>query len=107
MRIGERVNLSPIFLGVTLKIINKIKFYLLRKNVEALGFSIADIDYDDFCLLISFSKYSAALLSIDKEGGFIRAYSAEIVRAANDFDVQESSGEIFVLSGNKIFRIDI
>jgi len=47
------------------------------------------------------------IVVIDKNGAYLAQYQAEILKEAKDFEVLESSKKILVLSGGKIFQIDI
>jgi hypothetical protein len=50
---------------------------------------------------------NSRIVVIDKEGNFIKAYSADILKNARDIDPQEADGAIFVLSGENVYRIEL
>lgn len=50
---------------------------------------------------------NSRVVVINKEGAFVKAYSADIIKSAKDFDIQEADGAMFVLNGTKIYKIDI
>ena len=50
---------------------------------------------------------NSRVVVIDKEGGFVNSYSADVIKNAREFDIDEESGRIFVLSGGKVYQIDI
>lgn len=44
---------------------------------------------------------------LDKTGKFVAAYSAEVIKKAKDFDVDEAGKKIFILSSGKVYQIDL
>lgn len=44
---------------------------------------------------------------LDKTGKFVATYSSEVIKSAKDIDVNETDKKIFVLSGGKIYQLDI
>jgi hypothetical protein len=48
---------------------------------------------------------NSRIVVLNKEGAFVRAYSADIIKNAKDFDVQEANKKVFVLSGSKVYEI--
>ncbi len=50
---------------------------------------------------------NSRIVVLDKTGKFVSAYSAGIIKNAKDLDVNESGKKIFVLSGGKVYQIDI
>lgn len=61
-------------------------------------------DQDNIYIL---DKGNSRIIVLDKEGKFVKAYSADIIKAAKDIDVAEADKKIFVLSGDKVYKIDI
>lgn len=47
------------------------------------------------------------IVVFDKEGKFSSAYSASVLKSAKNFDVAESNKKIFILSGGKVYQIDL
>lgn len=50
---------------------------------------------------------NSRIVVLDKDGKFITAYSASVLKNAKDIDVQEASKKIFILSGGKVYQVDI
>ena len=44
---------------------------------------------------------------IDKTGKFVKAYSAGVLKGARDLDVNEENKKIFILSGGRVYQIDL
>lgn len=51
-------------------------------------------------------KGNSRIVVLDKEGKFTKAYSADIIKSAQDIDPQEPNNAIFVLSNDKIYKIN-
>lgn len=51
-------------------------------------------------------KGNSRIVVLDKTGKFVKAYSADIIKNARDFDIQEAKNSIFVLSNDKIYKLD-
>lgn len=50
-------------------------------------------------------KGNSRIVVLDKEGKFVKAYTADIIKNARDIDPQETNNAIFVLSGDKVYKI--
>ncbi|MBP9718925.1 MAG: hypothetical protein KBD46_00455 [Candidatus Levybacteria bacterium] len=50
---------------------------------------------------------TARIVVLGKTGAFKTAYTATILKNAKDFDVQEEEKKIYILSGSKVFEINI
>lgn len=50
---------------------------------------------------------NSRVVVLDKTGKFKGAYSANVIKNAKDIDVDEAGKKIFVLSGEKVFQIDL
>ena len=50
---------------------------------------------------------NSRVVVLDKDGKFKEAYSASVLKKAKDFDVSEIAKKIFILSGGKVYQIDI
>jgi len=50
---------------------------------------------------------NSRIVEIGKDGRYQSQYVASILKDAKEMDVNEASGEIFILSGSKIFKIDL
>jgi len=50
---------------------------------------------------------NSRIVVLDKEGKFVSSYSANVIKNAKDFDVNEANKKIFVLSGDKVYQIDL
>lgn len=48
---------------------------------------------------------NSRIVVIDKDGSFVKAYSADILKNARDIDPQETNNAIYVLSGDKVYKI--
>ena len=62
---------------------------------------------EDFENIYILDKGNSRIVVINKDGDFIKAYSADILKNARDIDPQEADGAIFVLSNDKVYKIDI
>lgn len=61
-------------------------------------------DFDNIYIL---DNGNSRIVVINKEGKFVSSYQAGVVKNATEIDVNEENKEIFVLSGGKVFKIDI
>ena len=61
-------------------------------------------DFDNIYIL---DNGNSRIVVINKEGKFISSYQASVVKNATEIDVNEENKAIFVLSGGKVFKIDI
>jgi len=52
-------------------------------------------------------KANARVVILSKSGVYGAQYKADVIKNAQDFDVREKDKKIFVLSGGKIYQIDI
>lgn len=50
-------------------------------------------------------KGNSRIVVLDKTGKFVKAYSADILKNARDIDPQEAENAVFVLSGDKVYKI--
>lgn len=50
---------------------------------------------------------NSRVVVLDKDGKFKEAYSASVLKKAKDFDVSEIAKKIFILSGGKVYEINI
>lgn len=50
---------------------------------------------------------NSRVVVIDKTGKFVKAYSAGVLKGAKDLDVDEKNKKIFILSGGKVYQINI
>jgi len=50
---------------------------------------------------------NSRVVVLDKTGKFKKAYSANIIKKAKDFEVSEKDKKIYVLSGGKVYQIDL
>ena len=50
---------------------------------------------------------NSRIVVLGKDGGYKEQYQASIIKDAKDFDVQETAKKVFVLSGGKIYEIDL
>lgn len=50
---------------------------------------------------------NSRIVTLTKDGKFKEAYSAQVIKNAKDFEVKEKDKKIFVLSGGKVYQIDI
>ena len=61
-------------------------------------------DFDNIYIL---DRGNSRIVVLDKEGKFVSSYSANVIKNAKDFDVNEANKKIFVLSGDKVYQIDL
>lgn len=50
---------------------------------------------------------NSRIVVLDKSGKFVSSYSASVIKSAKDFDVDEVNNKIFILSGDKVYQIDL
>lgn len=50
---------------------------------------------------------NSRIVVLDKKGNFVNQYQAEILKQAKDFEVSETSKRAFVLSGGKVYQINL
>ena len=50
---------------------------------------------------------NSRIVVLNKDGGYKEQYQSETLKSAKDFDVSETAKKIFVLSGGKIYQIDL
>ncbi|MBI2621417.1 MAG: hypothetical protein HYW63_02095 [Candidatus Levybacteria bacterium] len=50
---------------------------------------------------------NSRVIVLDKDGKFVSAYSAGVIKNAKDLDVDETGKKIFILSGGKVYQIDL
>lgn len=50
---------------------------------------------------------NSRIVVFGKEGEFKTSYSADIIKSARDFDVKEADKKAYILSGDKIYQIDL
>lgn len=62
---------------------------------------------EDFENIYILDKGNSRIVVLDKDGAFVKAYSADILKNARDIDPQESQNAIFVLSNDKVYKIDL
>ncbi len=65
-------------------------------------FTNADVDN-----LYVLDNGNSRIVVLDKDGKFKEAYSAGVLKSAKDFEVDEKDKKIFVLSGGKVYEINI
>jgi len=63
-----------------------------------------NLDSDNVYIL---DNGNSRVVVLGKDGSYKSQYQASILKAAKDFDVQEAAKKIFILSGNKIYKIDL
>lgn len=52
-------------------------------------------------------KGNSRIVVLDKSGNYKAQYQADILKNATDFEVLESSNKVYVLSGGKVYQIDL
>ena len=62
---------------------------------------------EDFENIYILDNDNSRIVVLGKDGAFIKAYSADILKSARDIDPQEGEDAIFVLSSDKIYKIDL
>ncbi len=81
-------------------------------------FSVSDLDKsfssptriftnEDIDSLYVLDNGNNRIVVLEKSGKFKKAYSANVLKSAKDFDVLEKDKKIFILSGGKVYQIDI
>jgi preprotein translocase subunit SecF len=61
---------------------------------------------EDFENIYILDKGNSRIVVIDKDGKFVKAYSADILKNARDIDPQETENAIFILSSDKVYKIE-
>ena len=62
---------------------------------------------EDFTNIYILDRGNSRIVVLDKTGKFVEQYSAKIIKDARDFEVDEAGKKIFVLSGGKIYEINL
>lgn len=76
----------------------------LDKNFLSPSRIYTNLDLDNVYVL---DNGNSRIVVLGKDGNYKEQYQADILKSAKDFDVQESNKKIFVLSGGKIYEIDL
>lgn len=76
----------------------------LEKSMSTPTRIVTGEDFENIYIL---DKGNSRIVVLDKDGGFVKAYTADILKNARDIDPQEAEGAIFVLSNDKVYKIDI
>jgi len=50
---------------------------------------------------------NSRLVVIDKNGNYKAQYQASVIKTAKDFEVLEKDKKVYVLSGGKVYEIDL
>ncbi len=61
-------------------------------------------DFDNIYIL---DRGNSRIVVLDKTGAFVNSYSADIIKNAREFEVDEAGGRILILSGGKVYQIEI
>jgi len=61
-------------------------------------------DFDNIYIL---DRGNSRIVVLDKAGAFVNSYTAAVIKSAREFDVDEVGGKIYVLSGEKVYQIEI
>jgi len=62
------------------------------------------VDFDNVYILDS---GNSRIVVLDKTGNYKAQYQADILRTASDFEVLEKDRKVYVLSGGKVYQIDL
>jgi len=62
---------------------------------------------EDFENIYILDKGNSRIVVLDKDGKFVKAYSVDILKNARDIDPQEAKGAILILSGDKVYKINL
>lgn len=76
----------------------------IDKEMSSPSRIVTGEDFDNIYVL---DNGNSRVVVFDKEGKFVKSYQASVAKSATDIDVDEANNAIFVLSGGKIFKIDI
>ncbi len=63
---------------------------------------VTSADLDNLYIL---DQANSRIVVIGKDGKFVAAYSADVLKNAKDFEVSETDNTIFALSGGKVYQI--
>ena len=76
----------------------------LKKALSGPSKIWTERDIDNIYIL---DKGNSRVVVINKEGAFQSEYSSSLIKNAKDFEVLEADKKVFVLSGGKIYQIDL
>lgn len=76
----------------------------LEKSMSSPTRIVTGEDFENIYVL---DNGNSRIVVLGKDGGFVKAYSADILKNARDIDPQEGQSAIFVLSSDKVFKIDL
>ena len=62
---------------------------------------------DDTDNLYILDNGNSRIVILDKNGEFVNSFTADVIKGAKEIDVDEAGGKVFILSGGKIYQIDI
>ena len=83
---------------------DNIKVTGLEKPLNKPSKIVTDIGMDNVYIL---DKGNSRIVQIDKHGAFQNEYHAPIIATASDFTVSEKDKKILVLSGGKVWQIEL
>lgn len=76
----------------------------LDKSLSSPSKIFTDSDTDNLYIL---DNGNSRIVVMDKSGKFQKAYSADILKSAKDFEVIEKDKKVFVLNGDKVYQINL
>ncbi len=76
----------------------------LDKGLKSPTKIYTDSDIDNVYIL---DRGNSRVVVIDKEGKYVSQYASDVIKNAKDFDISETDKKIYVLSGNKIYEINL
>lgn len=76
----------------------------LDKGLSSPTKIYTDSDIDNVYIL---DRGNSRVVVIDKDGKYVSQYPSDVIKNAKDFDISESDKKIYVLSGNKIYEINL
>jgi hypothetical protein len=62
---------------------------------------------DDDSNVYILDKGTSRIVVLDKSGKFQKAYTSDIIKSARDIDPQEANKKVYVLSNDKVYKIDL
>lgn len=62
---------------------------------------------EDFTNIYILDRGNSRIVVLNKTGGFVSQYQASVLKDARDFEVVEADKKIFILSGGKVYQIDL
>lgn len=76
----------------------------LEKSMSSPTRIVTGEDFENIYVL---DNGNSRIVVFNKDGAFVKAYTADILKSARDIDPQEGENAIFVLSGDKVYKIDM